>query len=138
MRETKSSHNIFEQLRNLQHDEFTFISSGTEQTNPHLINCNNDTVKDPFCEDGVSPRFCEGKVPGTYAHPSFCNKIIYCSNAGQNVETCQDGTGFNPHFLNCDWPGFLRCVDIRRGMYIFKSIKWDLLFLRSTRFLCVK
>lgn len=112
----------------MQYNKFTFFSSGAEQTGPYLINCNDNEVKDPFCKDGVSPTFCEGKVFGNYAHPSFCNKIIYCGPAGQVVETCKDGTGFNPYFLNCDWPGILRCVDIRRGVYFFKTIRSDLLF----------
>ena len=96
-----------------------FFSLDVEQINPHLINCNSPTTQDPFCRYGVSPRFCKGKEFGIYAHPSFCNKIIFCSPGRQDVETCPVGTGFNPFFLNCDWPGFLRCVDIRRGMNFF-------------------
>ena len=130
-----SSHNVLEQSHNLQHNEFVFFSSDITQTTPYLINCNDNTTRDPFCEDGVSPRFCEGKEFGNYEHPSFCNRVIYCSPSGQHVETCTVGLGFNPFFSNCDWPGFLRCVDIRRGMYFFKSIKSDLIFIR---FLCIK
>ena len=110
-----------------------FFFSDTQQTSPHLINCNGN--QDTFCTEGVSGRFCEGKQFGTYAHPSICNKFIYCSPAGQDVETCPVGEGFNPFFLNCDWPGFLRCVDINISMYFFKIVKSDLIFLR---FLCNK
>ena len=75
--------------------------------------------------DGVSENFCRTKETGIYEHPSFCNRIIYCTPPRQEVEvvTCPPGTGFNPFFLNCDWPGFLRCVDIRRGIDIYIFLK---------------
>ena len=99
---------------------FPFFFSDTQQTNPHLINCIGNP--DSFCLQGVSRRFCEGKKFGTYAHPTICNKFIYCSPGRQDVETCPVGEGFNPFFRNCDWPGFLRCVDINISKYFFKTI----------------
>ena len=129
MKKVYWSHIIFEQLRNLKHVKFVLFFIDTEQIYPHLINC-NDNPQDPFCRDGVSPRFCEGKTFGNYAHPSFCNKIIHCSSAGQDVQPCSFGLGYNSHISNCDWPGFLSCVDIKRGTYFFKPIKSDLIFTR--------
>ena len=115
--------NICEQLKIYiiaKHDAFIFSPLAVKQINPHLINCNSP-LKDPFCKDGVSPRFCNEKEFGVYAHPTFCNKIIFCGPGRQDVETCPIGTGFNPFFRNCDWPGFLRCVDIRIGMHFLKN-----------------
>ena len=97
-----------------------FLSLDMEQINPHLINCNEDEAeRDSFCDEGVSRNFCETKESGIYEHPSFCDSIIYCTSSDREVVRCPAGTGFNPFFLNCDWPGFLRCVDIRRGIDIF-------------------
>ena len=96
-----------------------FFFLAIEQIDPHLINC-NDEPRDEFCDSGVSPTFCEGKALGKYAHPTICNKFIDCSNRGRVIQDCPPGTGFNPFFLNCDWPGFLRCVDIRTGMYFIQ------------------
>lgn len=102
-----------------------FFFLDVPQIDPHLINC-NDKPRDEFCESGVSPTFCEEKVPGKYAHPTICNKFIDCSHGRRFIQDCPPGTGFNPFFLNCDWPGFLRCVDIRTGMYFFKAFKSSL------------
>ena len=107
------------------------LSLGTEQLNPHLINCEDGEEQDSFCVEGVSRNFCRTKPSGIYEHPSFCNSIIYCTSGEREVVQCPTGTGFNPYFLNCDWPGFLRCVDIRRGIDIFfKTTRLRLIFLR--------
>lgn len=111
--------NFCVQIEDLYHTEFMFFFLAVEQINPHLINCNDDP-RDEFCKNGVSPTFCKEKVPGKYAHPTICNKFIDCSHGRTIAQDCPPGTGFNPFFLSCDWPGFLRCADIRTGMYFSK------------------
>ena len=106
-----------------------FFCLDVEQINPHLINCNDDPI-DEFCKTGVSRNFCVNKEPGKYAHPTNCNRFIDCSHNETFVQDCFPGTGFNPFFLNCDWPGFLRCADIRTGMYVFKTLKSSLTLVR--------
>ena len=105
--------------------QFMFFFLAIQQIDPHLINC-IDTPRDEFCKSGVSPTFCEGKSPGKYEHHTICNKFIDCSHRRGFVQDCPTGTGFNPFFRNCDWPGFLRCVDIKTGMHFFNNSKSEL------------
>ena len=95
---------------------FSFL---VKQPYPANINCNGDKKK-PFCEDGVPKNFCEKKEAAkVYEHPTQCDRFIYCDHGVRTDVRCPDLTGFNPHISTCDWMGFFRCVDIKKGnMYI--------------------
>ena len=95
---------------------FSFL---VKQPFPVKLNCNGNKKK-PFCEDGVPKNFCEKKEgANVYEHPTQCDRFIYCDHGVRTDVRCPDLTGFSPHISTCDWMGFFRCVNIKKGnMYI--------------------
>ena len=94
-----------------------------EQPSPSLLNCRGDK-RDSFFTQDVPENFCKKKPEGQgpYEHSGECDSIVYCLSRGrQVVRKCNHLIGFNSRIKNCDWAGFLRCVNINKGNISFNE-----------------
>ena len=54
-------------------------------------------------------RHCEGRVDGTYPHPSLCHSYILCSNGRTYQEACPQNLIYSPALGGCDFDLEGRC-----------------------------